>query len=126
MCVQVQLEEGELANLSLTDYDQLISAVGQYQLDCAQLKAEGVGGGGHDRDGVRGDALVETLLGFKMSLSENELLMEEEAYLARLGQRQFLSIPSPNDGDCLYHRSFCAIYEVSFALYMRSLLTRLA
>jgi hypothetical protein len=44
--VQVQLEEGELANLSLTDYDQLISAVGQYQLDCAQLKAEGFTGSG--------------------------------------------------------------------------------
>jgi hypothetical protein len=36
---EVQLEEGELANLSLIDYDQLISAVGQYQIGCAQLKA---------------------------------------------------------------------------------------
>ena len=122
--VQMQLEEGELANLSLTDYDQLISAVGQYQLDCAQLKAEGFtgGGGGHDRDGVRGDALVETLRGFKMSLSENELLMEEAAFMARLQQKQFLSIPSPNDGDCLYHSTYMSKVALEFLKVARTAL----
>jgi hypothetical protein len=122
--VQVQLEEGELANLSLTDYDQLISAVGQYQLDCAQLKAEGFtgSGGGHDGDGVRGDALVETLRGFKMSLSENELLMEEAAFMARLQQKQFFSIPSPNDGDCLYHSTYMSKMALEFLKVARTAL----
>ena len=103
--VRTQMEEGEFAHMSPPQYDDLIATVTTYQQECELLMAEGIGHAGMElNSSLTGNELVQTLRGFKQSISENGLLIEEEAFAARLTAQQFVHLPAPMDGDCLYHR----------------------
>jgi len=117
--VRTQMEEGEFAHMSLPQYDDLIATVATYQQERELLMAEGIGHAGMDlNSSLTGDELVQTLRGFKQSISENGLLIEEEAFAARLTAQQFVHLPAPTDGDCLYHRYLTCFGVCGFMVYM--------
>jgi len=118
--VQQQVEEGKLEDMSISQYDDMISRVGKLQVECNELKAMGFTSKSSP-DCVNGEFLMQTLKGIKQSVSENALVLEEMAYAQRISD-QFVILPSPNDGDCLFHSIFMSIVAQQVLKQARSAL----
>ena len=103
--IRRELEDGVHADKTAPEYDALILTVQQYQEECAGLREATVVAADGEQ---RGKELVTALRGFKQSVSEHSLVLSEAAFAARLCSSQFLELPVPNDGDCLFRSIFVA------------------
>jgi len=104
--VQSKLEEGGMGSMSTEEYEEMISKVGQLQVEREELLQQGVKAGAEPAARIDGQVLVEALRGMKQSAAEQRMCVEEETFAQRLSASQFALFRAPNDGDCLFYSAF--------------------
>jgi hypothetical protein len=121
--VVTKVEDGELSEMKVSDYDEMIEKVGRLQTEVDELTAQGAGGEG-DLDAsllIDSHQLMDTLKGMKMSVASNQLFLDELAYAERL-KAQYVVLTSPNNGDCLFYSAAYATVALDFLKKNRSAL----